>query len=149
MAPRQWLGASIGEIYAFALSIRTRDRLVRYVPFDFSQSIREPEEAERHTFHNMYDGDLNPSLPVVFIRHAQQHFYVVAFDYPNRRSVTFGRIIDGTRPIVGEDRWEEWDGPWLWNSIASLHGMTELLAPLVYEAVNWKQVCIQTHERSK
>lgn len=140
LAPKQWLGASIGELYALLLCIRHSQQHVRYVPFSFSQRLSSPDVAECHTFHNLHDGQLQLSKPVVFVRHAQHHFYVVAFDYQNSRSVTFGRIFDGSVPSVGPDEWEQWNGPQLWTSIAMLHGFIDISMPVVTEAVNWKQV---------
>ncbi|KAG2029292.1 hypothetical protein BDR03DRAFT_840144, partial [Suillus americanus] len=66
-----------------------------------------------------------PVVPVGFIVHHAQHFFVVIFDYQRRNVHVLGRDISVSAlqvECVDQHSWSDWNGPEYWRRIAVLHG---------------------------
>ncbi len=142
LAPLTWLGGYVVELYALKLYNTSDRKRVRYIPLDYSQLLREPDMQEKTAFQEIYGGVPDRATPVVMVKHASSHYYVVAFDYLHGRSVTYGRQINKRSLEHHGDKWEEWGGDTLWDLVASLHGWDNIQPPRIRQAVNWKQVSV-------
>lgn len=142
IAPREWLGGCIMELYSLSIYLKSRTKRVRYIPQAFTQKYNMPDAEEIAAFQNIFNNDLDPTTPLAIIKHIGSHYFVVVLDYTNRRSVTYGRLIgDASQGIVVDD-WETWGGPFLWSLLASFHGWEPGNGPVIQQAVNWTQVSI-------
>ncbi|KAG1795963.1 uncharacterized protein HD556DRAFT_1234984 [Suillus plorans] len=65
-----------------------------------------------------------PMVPVGFIVHHSEHFFVVIFDYERRRAHILGRhISEDAMNVDGVDPhdWDDWGGPEYWRRVGELH----------------------------
>ncbi|KAG1839613.1 hypothetical protein C8R48DRAFT_621556 [Suillus tomentosus] len=100
---------------------------MRYVDL-YTARVNEITTEEVDLFRRNYFVPLEgkcPVVPVGFIVHHSDHFFVVIFDYQQSIAHVLGRYIsDSAMDVDGIDpfNWEGWQGPEYWRRIASLHG---------------------------
>ncbi|KIK32016.1 hypothetical protein CY34DRAFT_111146, partial [Suillus luteus UH-Slu-Lm8-n1] len=128
LASNEWLEATVADFYLTHVWYEMLDRsCMRYIDLHTSMATDISEE-ELALFRRNYllprEGTC-PVVPVGFIVHYSQHFFVAIFDYQRRHVYVLGRHISvATLQVEGIDphNWCDWNGPEYWRRIAFLHG---------------------------
>ncbi|KIK31964.1 hypothetical protein CY34DRAFT_111164, partial [Suillus luteus UH-Slu-Lm8-n1] len=128
LGSNQWLEATVADFYLTHVWYEMSDRFsMRYVDLHTSMA-NDISEEELVFFRRNYffprEGTC-PVVPVGFLVHYSQHFFVAIFDYQRRNVYVLGRHISvESLQVDGIDphNWCDWNGPEYWRRIAFLHG---------------------------
>ncbi|KAG1837859.1 hypothetical protein DFJ58DRAFT_734148 [Suillus subalutaceus] len=128
-----WLDSQVANYY---LAHAWYDRLgrvkVRFVDMFAAGGTTQWTDEELELFrmdHFVPSDGPCPMIPVGFVVHCINHFFVVIFDYHRRTAHVLGRFMstEGIAVATGGGKkdpndWNAWNGPQRWESIATLHG---------------------------
>ncbi|KAG2108265.1 uncharacterized protein F5147DRAFT_773848 [Suillus discolor] len=123
----QWLDATVANFYLAHMWYEVHDTsCMRYVNI-YTARMNPITAEEKELFKRNYflprEGRC-PMVPVGFIVHHSQHFFVVIFDYQRQRARILGcHISEDAMNVDGVDPhdWEDWGGPEYWTRIGDLH----------------------------
>lgn len=133
LASNTWLDSQVANYYlAHAWYVMLGRSKVRFVNMFSAVGTTDWTEDELKFFrmdHFLPSYGLCPMIPVGFIVHSINHFFVVIFDYDRRTANVLGRFISAEGIAVAAEGgekdpndWNAWKGPQRWESIATLHG---------------------------
>jgi hypothetical protein len=128
LGSKEWLEAAVANFYLSHVWYEMLGRShVRYVDWYAATANNiEDEELEQFRRNHFVPHDSTCAMvPVGFIVHHSNHFFVVIFDYERRMVHVLGRHISAdSMDVDGEDPhdWNDWRGPEYWRKIGALHG---------------------------
>lgn len=142
LRPNVWIGAAVLDVFlSHRMANRPPPHRTTYIPMSWVLKPDRPEEAEKTEFSKIMDIRSIRAGAIIFIALQHEHYFLVLFDYPGRRFITYGRKFNiEVEPVCRDRDWEVWNGPELWNRVGILCGLPDAPPPLDRQCVQWKQV---------
>lgn len=140
LCPEYWMDLSVIDVFlAHHYTTPNKEYQSTYLLSNFIYNEEPPTEDEINLVSSLYTV-YEKARPIVFIRHAHQHFFVVIFDYLQFSCLVYGRHFTDITQAVIHDAWTEWNGPALWTKVSMLLGLGQPETALNINAIQWNQV---------